>query len=83
MAEALKQAGEAAGSGKKGEAKAVCEHAEGAKIHAEAAEKEKPNEHLSAAIRSLDGAIKHCKMGHADVAGKAAEEAVNHLKAAQ
>ncbi|MGX2041009.1 small metal-binding protein SmbP [Methylocaldum sp. MU1018] len=80
-AEAMKHAQAAVDSGKKGDAKEVAEHAEAAKTHAEAANKEHPNPHLDAAIKSLDGAIEHGKMGHADVAGQAAEEAITHLNA--
>ncbi len=75
MAEALTHA-EAAAAATDG--KTVAEHAEAAKTHAKTAD-----EHLDAGIKSLDSAIKHGKMGHTDVAKKAAEEAVTHLKAAQ
>lgn len=56
----------------------IAEHAETARSHAKAA-----HEHLGAAITSLDKAITEGKQGHADVAKKAAEEAVTHLKAAE
>ena len=49
-----------------------------AKTHAKVAD-----EHLDADIKILDGAIEHGKLGHADLAKKAAEEAVTLLKAAQ
>lgn len=58
--------------------KAIAEHAEVAKTHAVAAD-----EHLDAGIKNLDEAIKHGKLGHTDLAKKAAEEALTHLKAAQ
>lgn len=58
--------------------KTVAEHAEKAKTHAKVAD-----EHLDAAVKSLDEAIEHGKLGHKDLAKKAAEEAVTHLKAAQ
>ncbi len=58
--------------------KAVAEHAEVAKTHAKASV-----EHLNAAITNLDGAIEHGKAVHDDLAKKAAEEALAHLKAAQ
>lgn len=58
--------------------KGVAEHAEVAKTHAKASV-----EHLNAAITNLDGAIEHGKAGHDDLAKKAAEEALTHLKAAQ
>lgn len=75
MAQALKHAEAAA---KSSEGKAIAEHAEQAKTHAKTAD-----EHLDAGITSLDGAIDHGKQGHTDLAKKAAEEAVTHLKAAQ
>jgi uncharacterized membrane protein YvbJ len=75
MAEALKHA-EAAVKADNG--KTIAEHAEVAKAHAKTAD-----EHLDAGIASLNDAIDHGKMKHADLAKKAAEEAVTHLKAAQ
>jgi hypothetical protein len=81
-AEALKHAQAAVEAGKKGDAKGVAEHAQAAKPHVEAAQKEKASPHYEAADKSLDGAIEHGKMGHADIAGKSAEEAVTHLNAA-
>lgn len=75
LAEALKHA-EAAATAP--DAKAVAEHAEAAKKYAKTAD-----EHLDAGIKSLETAIEHGKMGHADVAKVAAEEAVTHLKAAE
>jgi hypothetical protein len=58
--------------------KAVAEHAGTAATHAKTAD-----EHLDAAVKSLESAVEHGNMGHADVAKKAAAEAVTHLKAAQ
>jgi O-acetylhomoserine/O-acetylserine sulfhydrylase-like pyridoxal-dependent enzyme len=75
MAEALKHAEAAA---KADDTKSIVEHAEAAKTHAKTAD-----EHLDAGITSLNDAIDHGKMKHADLAKKAAEEAVTHLKAAQ
>lgn len=75
MALALKHA-EAAAKAEDG--KAIAEHAAVAKTHAQTA-----NEHLDAGITSLTNAVDHGKLGHADMAKKAAEEAVTHLKAAQ
>jgi len=71
--EALKHAKAAA---KADDASAVVQHAEQAKIHAKTAD-----EHLDAGITSLDNAITHGKQGHADMAKKAADEAVTHLNA--
>lgn len=75
MAEALKHAEAAV---KADDGKTIAEHAEVAKTHAKTAD-----EHLDAGIASLNDAIDHGKMKHADLAKKAAEEAVTHLKAAQ
>ncbi|MCX7092250.1 MAG: small metal-binding protein SmbP [Methylobacter sp.] len=75
MAEALKHAEVAA---KADNANAISEHAANAKTHVKAAD-----EHLDAGVTSLDAAIEHGKQGHVDLAKKAAEEAVTHLKAAQ
>ena len=58
--------------------KAIAEHAEAANTQAKIAD-----EHLDAGIKSLDDAIEHGKLRHADLAKKSAEEAVTHLKAAQ
>ena len=65
----------------------IAEHAEMAKTHANAAKNEKNltatgGTHLDAGIRSLDQAIENGKLGAADSARKAAEDAVTHLKEA-
>lgn len=73
--EALKHAKAAA---KADDAKEIVQHAQQAKSHAKTAD-----EHLDAGITSLDNAITHGNQGHADLAKKAAEEAVTHLKAAE
>ena len=75
MAESLKHAEAAV---KADDGKTIAEHAEVAKTHAKTAD-----EHLDAGIASLNDAIDHGKMKHADLAKKSAEEAVTHLKAAQ
>jgi hypothetical protein len=75
MAAALTHADAAA---KASDAKAIAEHAGMSKEHAGVAD-----QHLDAGLKSLDSAIEHGKLGHADLAKKAAEEAVVHLKAAQ
>ena len=72
---------------KAADGKTVAEHAEMAKTHAKAAKTEKTlaktaDSHLDAGIKSLDEAIKQGKLGAADLAKKAAEEAVTHLKEA-
>ncbi len=63
---------------KASDAKEIAQHAEQARIHAKTAD-----EHLDAGITSLDNAISQGKQGNADMAKKAAEEAVTHLKAAE
>ncbi len=73
--EALKHAEAAA---KSTDDKSLVEHAEIAKTHTKVA-----HEHLTAGLTSLDNAIDHAKQKHSDIAKKAAEEAVTHLKAAQ
>jgi hypothetical protein len=60
------------------DAKGVGEHAEAAKAHVKVA-----IEHLNSGNKSLESAIEHSKKGHTVKAQKAAEEAVNHLKAAK
>ncbi|WP_236102272.1 small metal-binding protein SmbP [Methylotetracoccus oryzae] len=82
-AEAMKQAQAALDSGKQGNAAAVAEHAAAAKIHAEAAQQERPNPHLDAAIKNLDAAIAEGRKGNASSAEEAAFGAVTHLKAAE
>jgi hypothetical protein len=82
-AEALKHALAAAESGQKGDAAAAGEHAKAAKVHAEAAEKEKANPHVEAGIKNLNESIEHAKLGHAQMAGESAEAAATHLKAAE
>lgn len=75
MAEALKHAQAAAQTA---DAKAIVEHAEAATTHAKTAD-----EHLDTGIKSLEAVLEHGRMGHADMAKKAAEEAATHRKAAQ
>jgi hypothetical protein len=71
--EAMKHAKEAAAAD---DGPSVAKHAELARSHAKTAD-----EHLDAAIKSLDSAMEHGKLGHADMAKKAAEDAQTHLKA--
>lgn len=82
-AEATRHALAAAEAGKQGDAKAAGEHAAAAKIHAEAAEKEKANPHLEAGIGDLNHAIEEAGKGRAEHAGEAAQAAATHLKAAE
>ena len=82
--EATKHAQTAAGSGKKGDFSSIAKHARLAKIHVEAALKDKPDDaHLEAALKSLDEAILKGQRGNGGEARKAAKEAVSHLKAAE
>ena len=67
--------------GKAGKADGVATHAQEALTHATAADKEKSTVHTQAAMKSLQEAVDHGKMGHADIATKAAETALGHLKA--
>lgn len=73
--EALKHAEAAA---KASDVQAITEHAEASRSHAKLVA-----EHSAAAVKSLDGAIEHGKLGHADLAKKSAEAGLQHLKAAQ
>lgn len=82
--EAMKHAEAAAAAGKKGDASTIAEHARVSKTHVEAALKDKPgDEHLQAALKSLDTAIGDANMSRGDQARKAAKEAITHLKAAK
>lgn len=82
--EALKHAEAAAAAGKKGDASTIAEHARMSKTHVEAALKDKPgDEHLQAALKSLDTAIGDASMSKGEPARKAAKEAITHLKAAK
>lgn len=67
--------------------KTIAQHAMEAKTHADAAKTERSqaatgDSHLDAGIRSLDEAIKEGNLGAADLARKAAEQALAHLKQA-
>ncbi|MGR9106768.1 MAG: small metal-binding protein SmbP [Gammaproteobacteria bacterium] len=65
----------------------IVEHAEMALTHVKAemalTEAEATDEHLLAAVTSLDGAIELGKQGNVDLARKSAIEAKAHLKAVQ
>ena len=75
IAQAIKHAEDAV---KATDGKTIAEHAELANSHVKTAE-----EHLKAGSKSLDDAIDHAKQGHVDLAKKAAEAAVVHLRSAQ
>lgn len=72
---------------KAADGKTVAKHAEEAKTHANASKTERTStknaaSHLDAGIKSLDEAIMQGKSGATDLAKKAAEEALAHLKQA-
>lgn len=79
---AITHAKAAALSATAGDPGGAAEHAEMAKTHAREAQKAAPDRHLEMALESLDGVVEHGKMGHADLAGNAAAEALVHLRAA-
>ncbi|BBA33916.1 putative uncharacterized protein [Methylocaldum marinum] len=82
--EAWKHAEAAALAGEKGNAKGAGEHAKLAKTYVEAAlTQSTSDEHLSAALKSLDSAIEHSEAGEAEPARQAAQEAIEHLRAAK
>jgi hypothetical protein len=85
-AAALDHANQAVIHGKAGHASVLVEHATEALKHARAASEVAKGEsktHIDAAVKSLETSIEHGKMGtgHEPQATKAAEEAVEHLKA--
>jgi hypothetical protein len=57
----------------------LVKHAQEALKHAEMAQKDAKNPHLAEGIKGLKEAVEHGKAGHADVATKAAENAVMHM----
>ncbi|MGR8979883.1 MAG: small metal-binding protein SmbP [Gammaproteobacteria bacterium] len=72
--------------GKAGHAPVLQEHANTALIHAQKAVEKASGEaktHMQAAVKSLESAVEHAKMGpgHEEMATKAAEEAAEHIKA--
>ncbi len=68
---------------KSSEGKSIAQHAQEAKTHSEAAKSDKTGgPHLDEGIKKLDEAIKEGKLGASDLAKKAAEEALIHLKQA-
>ncbi|HYE35544.1 small metal-binding protein SmbP [Methylocaldum sp.] len=80
--EAWKHAEAAVMAGEKGNAKGVGEHAKLARTYVEAALTQSTfDEHLTAAMKSLDRAIEQSDAGHADMARQAAQEAIDHLRA--
>ncbi len=86
-AAALEHANQAVIHGEAGHASVLVEHATEALKHAHAAAniaKGEAKTHVDASVKSLEVAIEHGKMGagHVPLATKAAEEAVDHLKAA-
>lgn len=72
--------------GKAGHGPVLQEHATTALVHAQKAAEAAhgPSKmHMDAAVKSLESAIEHAKMGpgHEEMATKAAEEAAEHIKA--
>jgi len=82
--EAWKHAEAAALAGEQGNAKGAGEHARLAKTYVEAAlTQSTSDEHLAAAMKSLDKAIEQSDAGHADMARQAVQDAIDHLRAAK
>jgi hypothetical protein len=63
---------------KQTDGKAVAQHAQESLKHAKTAD-----EHLDAGLKSLQEAVDHGNQNHGDLAQKAAQEATQHLTAAQ
>lgn len=83
---ALEHANAAVVEGQAGKAPSLVVHAKAALDHALAASlvaKGQPKTHIDAAAKSLQEAIDHGTLGHAEPATKSAEEAVEHLKASK
>lgn len=82
--EAWKHSEAAVLAGEKGDAKGVGEHAKLAKTYVEAALTQSTfDEHLTAALKSLDSAIEHSAADQAEMARQAAQDAIDHLRAAK
>ena len=65
------------------EVKLIAQHMEEAKTHSEAAQSEQAaDSHLNEGIKKLDEAVKESQLGAAELAKKAAQEALAHLKQA-
>lgn len=65
------------------EVKSIAQHMEEAKTHSEAAQSEQAvDSHLNEGIKKLDEAVKESQLGAAELAKKAAQEALAHLKQA-
>lgn len=63
------------------EVKSIAQHMEEAKTHSEAAQSEQTaDSHLNEGIKKLDEAVKESQLGAAELAKKAAQEALTHLK---
>lgn len=83
---ALEHANAAVAEGKAGKASSLVTHAKAALEHSLAASlvaKSVPKGHIDTASKSLQDAIDHGTLGHAEPATKSAEEGVAHLKAAK
>lgn len=65
------------------EVKSIAQHMEEARTHSEAAQSEQgADSHLNEGIKKLDEAVKESQLGAAELAKKAAQEALTHLKQA-
>lgn len=81
---ALEHANMAVQQGKANDAKELVKHASVALEHSLASSivlKGIPKEHMEAGTKELEEAIYHGNLGHADMATKHAEAAVNHITA--
>jgi hypothetical protein len=84
--QALEHANAAVTEGKAGKAPSLVTHAKAALEHSLAASivaKSVPKGHIDAASKSLQEAIDHGNLNHAEPATKSAEEGLEHLKAAK
>jgi len=84
--QALEHANAAVVEGQAGKAPGLVTHAKAALDHSLAASlvaKSVPKGHIDTASKSLQDAIDHGTLGHAEPATKSAEEGVAHLKAAK
>ena len=84
--QALEHANAAVAEGQAGKASSLVTHAKAALDHSLAASlvaKSVPKGHIDAASASLQEAIDHGNLNHAEPATKSAQEGVAHLKAAK
>lgn len=79
---AMEHAGMAEAHGADDYVKVLLKHAEESLKHAQAAEKQRANEHMhiTESVQHLKQAIEHAKANHVDVATKHVEEALAHMR---